>query len=91
MRSSPAVSRIPIGLSEPSKAPALRCPSYSYNGDHRAAYLLLDDFQPTIRRVEYDVSKELKALSVFGLPHSDWIIRTLESASAQMPWLLICR
>jgi len=51
---------------------------------------LLDDSTPcgstpTIRRVEYDVDKELKALSTCGLPHSDWIARTLESASPQMP------
>lgn len=57
----------------------------SYDGDCRAAYLLLDDSEPTIRRVEYDVEKELKALSVSGLPHSDWIARTLRSGSPQMP------
>ena len=31
--------------------------SLSYDGDRRAAYLLLDDSTPTIRRVEYDVRK----------------------------------
>jgi predicted phosphodiesterase len=59
--------------------------SLSYDGDRRAAYLLLDDSQPSIRRVEYDVDKELKALSDCGLPHADWIARILESASPQMP------
>jgi predicted phosphodiesterase len=59
--------------------------SLSYDGDPRAAYLLLDDSQPEIRRVEYDVDSEIKALSACGLPHSDWIARTLESASPQMP------
>jgi len=64
--------------------------SLSHDGDRRAAYLLLDDSAPsgstpTIRRVEYDVDKELKALSSCGLPHSDWIARTLETASPQMP------
>jgi Calcineurin-like phosphoesterase superfamily domain len=59
--------------------------SLSYDGDCRAAYLLLDDSEPTIRRVEYDVEKELKALSASGLPHSDWIARTLRSGSPQMP------
>jgi len=53
--------------------------------DRRAAYLLLDESTPTIRRVEYDMAKELKALSDSGLPHSDWIARTLESARPQMP------
>jgi predicted phosphodiesterase len=59
--------------------------SLSYDGDHRAAYLLLDDFQPTIRRVEYDVDQELNALSACGLPHADWMARTLAAANPQMP------
>jgi predicted phosphodiesterase len=59
--------------------------SLSYDGDRRAAYLLLDDFQPTIRRVEYNVAREVKALANCGLPHSDWMAKTLASASPQMP------
>jgi predicted phosphodiesterase len=59
--------------------------SLSYDGDPRAAYLLLDESKPTIRRVEYDVEKELKALSNCGLPHSDWVAKTLRSASPQIP------
>jgi putative phosphoesterase len=57
--------------------------SLSYDGDRRAAYLLLDDCKPIIRRVEYDVDREIKALSHCGLPHSDWIAKTLESAGPQ--------
>ncbi len=59
--------------------------SLSYDGDRRAAYLLLDDSKPEIRRVDYDVSRELKALSACGMPHADWLARTLETASPQMP------
>ena len=59
--------------------------SLSYDGDPRAAYLLLDDSTPTIRRVDYDVEREIKALSDCGLPHADWIARMLASASPQMP------
>ena len=59
--------------------------SLSYDGDRRAAYLLLDDSTPAIQRVEYDVYKEMKALAGCGLPHSDWIARTLESGWPQMP------
>jgi diadenosine tetraphosphatase ApaH/serine/threonine PP2A family protein phosphatase len=59
--------------------------SLSYDGDPRAAYLLLDDSKPTIRRVEYDVNREIKAVSVCGLPHADWIVKTLERARPQMP------
>ncbi len=35
--------------------------SLSFDGDPRAAYLLLDDDKPAIRRVEYDVDREIKA------------------------------
>lgn len=56
-----------------------------YDGDPRASYLLLDDTTPRIRRVEYDVSKEIRALSTSGFPHTEWIARTLKSGSPQMP------
>ena len=59
--------------------------SLSYDGDPRASYLVLDDFRPTIRRVGYDVGRELKALSICGLPHAAWVAKMLESASPQMP------
>jgi putative phosphoesterase len=59
--------------------------SLSYDGDRRAAYLLLDDSAPTIRRVEYDVDKEVKALARCGLPHSEWIAKTLLAGRPQMP------
>jgi len=59
--------------------------SLSYDGDRRAAYLLLDESKPAIRRVEYAVDKELKALSACGLPHADCVAKILESGSAQMP------
>jgi predicted phosphodiesterase len=59
--------------------------SLSHDGDRRAAYLLLDDGKPEIRRVEYDVDREIQALSARGLPHADWVARILQSASPQMP------
>jgi putative phosphoesterase len=59
--------------------------SLSYDGDPRAAYLLVDDLRPTIRRVEYEIDKEIRALSSCGLPHSDWLARMLKSASPQLP------
>jgi putative phosphoesterase len=59
--------------------------SLSFDGDRRAAYLLLDDTTPTIRRVEYDVDKELRALATCGFPHSDWIAKTLRAAAPQIP------
>jgi predicted phosphodiesterase len=59
--------------------------SLSYDGDRRAAYLLLDDDVPTIRRVEYDVEREIQAVCACGLPHSEWIAGMLGSASFKMP------
>jgi putative phosphoesterase len=56
-----------------------------YDGDRRAGYLLIDDSTIEIRRVEYDLAKELKALRSSGIPHADWIARTLEIGSPQMP------
>jgi diadenosine tetraphosphatase ApaH/serine/threonine PP2A family protein phosphatase len=58
--------------------------SLSYDGDRRAAYLLLENSKPSIRRVDYDINQELKALSVCGFPHADWIAKILESARPQM-------
>src|SRR6202451_2304430 len=46
--------------------------SLSYDGDRRAAYLLLDGSNPSISRVEYDVGGALRALAAFGLPRFGW-------------------
>jgi hypothetical protein len=54
-----------------------------YDGDTRAAYLLLDDEEPAIRRVEYDIAKEVRELADCGLPHASWIARTIECAAPQ--------
>jgi predicted phosphodiesterase len=59
--------------------------SLSYDGDRRAAYLLLDESKPAIRRVEYDVDREIKELAGCGLPHADWVAKIIESACPQMP------
>jgi putative phosphoesterase len=59
--------------------------SLSYDGDPRAAYLLLDDSVPGIRRVQYDVEREVSALSSCGMPHAGWIARMLAGASPSMP------
>jgi putative phosphoesterase len=56
-----------------------------YDGDRRAAYLLLDDWVPSIRRVEYDVEREVGALSASAIPHAAWIVKMLEGAVPCMP------
>jgi len=59
--------------------------SLSYDGDPRASYLLLDDSTPEIRRVPYDVDREIRALQASSMPHADWIAQILKSASFVMP------
>jgi putative phosphoesterase len=59
--------------------------SLSYDGDPRASYALLDDSEATIRRVEYDIQKEVRALRDQRVPHAEWIANMLQSASPQMP------
>jgi len=59
--------------------------SLSHDGDPRAAYILLDESRPAIRRVEYDVDRELKALSGCGLPHADWVAKMLARGCFELP------
>jgi diadenosine tetraphosphatase ApaH/serine/threonine PP2A family protein phosphatase len=59
--------------------------SQSFDGDSRASYLIVDDGVPKIRRVEYDLEREIRAISASGLPHSDWVARTLRAARPEMP------
>ena len=56
-----------------------------YDGDPRASYVLLDEGRPEIRRVEYDVEKEWKALAACGLPGAAWTAKMLRTSSTQMP------
>ena len=44
-----------------------------YDGDPRASYLLLTDGQPEIRRVEYDIEREIKSLLASNYPHKEWL------------------
>ena len=57
----------------------------SYDGDPRASYLILDDGVPAVRRVAYDMDRELKALAVCGMPGAEWTSRMLRTSSPQMP------
>jgi diadenosine tetraphosphatase ApaH/serine/threonine PP2A family protein phosphatase len=59
--------------------------SLSFDGDPRAAYLLLEAATPVIRRVAYDVDRELKTLAGSGFPHVDWIAKILRLATPQLP------
>ena len=59
--------------------------SLSCDGDARASYLLIDDDVPTIRRVPYDLAAEARALVASGIPHTEWVVQSLEKASFVMP------
>jgi diadenosine tetraphosphatase ApaH/serine/threonine PP2A family protein phosphatase len=56
-----------------------------FDGDPRASYLVLEGGTPLIRRVEYDVEKELKALSSCDLPGAALTAKMLRTSSPQMP------
>jgi len=56
-----------------------------YDGDPRAAYLLVDAGVPMIRRIPYVVEREIKLLSQSGLPHAEWTARMLRNARFEMP------
>jgi putative phosphoesterase len=56
-----------------------------YDGDSRAAYVLIEDSKAMVRRVEYDLERELKALADSRLPHWNWIAKMLRSGSPQLP------
>jgi diadenosine tetraphosphatase ApaH/serine/threonine PP2A family protein phosphatase len=59
--------------------------SLSYDGDRRASYLLMDESGPVIRRVEYDVDREIAELRGSGIPHAGWIAKMLALGSFAMP------
>ena len=56
-----------------------------YDGDPRASYAVLDHGSPSIRRVAYDVEREIQTLMTSGLPHAEWVARLLRSAAPQIP------
>lgn len=56
-----------------------------YDGDPRATYVLIEDSRAMVRRVEYNLEAELKALTESRLPHWDWIAKMLRSGSPQLP------
>jgi putative phosphoesterase len=57
----------------------------SYDGDPRASYLVFDQGTPSIRRVEYNIERELNALASCGLPGATWTAKMLRTSSPQMP------
>jgi predicted phosphodiesterase len=56
-----------------------------YDGDPRASWLLLDEDRPTIRRVAYDLERELQLLAASGLPGAAWTAKMLRASAPAMP------
>jgi putative phosphoesterase len=56
------------------------CLSLSYDGDPRAAYALVDPGGIAIRRVEYDIDREARALVSSGFPYAAWMADMLRAA-----------
>lgn len=56
-----------------------------YDGDPRASYLLIDDGKPAIRRVEYDIEKEVGRLLASDYPYKEWIAEMRRKASYVPP------
>lgn len=52
-----------------------------YDGDPRASYLMMDNGRPSIRRVKYDIDKEVGRLMASDYPHKEWIAAMRRSGS----------
>ena len=57
-----------------------------YDGDPRASYLLIDNDQPEIRRVEYDVEAEARRLLASNYPYKHWLAEMRRSGTYLPPF-----
>ena len=57
----------------------------SLDGDPRASYLLIDGATIQVRRIEYDLEREIRAVTASRMPHADWTARIIRSAKPEMP------
>jgi diadenosine tetraphosphatase ApaH/serine/threonine PP2A family protein phosphatase len=56
-----------------------------YDADPRAAYLLLDGDDISVRRVEYDIDEEVAALTRHNIPHAEWLATVLRAGKYIAP------
>jgi putative phosphoesterase len=56
-----------------------------FDGDPRASYLIVDQGKPEVRRVAYDVEREVQGLLRSGYPDAERIAETLRTARYVMP------
>jgi putative phosphoesterase len=56
-----------------------------YDGDQRASYVLVTKGEVSIRRVEYDVEREIRELRGRRYPHAEWLMSILRTAQYNSP------
>ena len=59
--------------------------SFSYDGDPRAAYVLIDDDDVVVRRVEYNVEEEIRLLAAARYPDAEWMAQMYRAARPVPP------
>jgi len=52
-----------------------------WDGDARASYLLIEDGEPIVRRVAYDIERHIADLDRSGYPSSRWLAQQARSAA----------
>lgn len=77
----PGVRRLADGLTVVNAGSA----GLPFDGDARASYAVVDDGVATIRRVEYDVERELRELARCGLPCAAWTAKMIRARGPAMP------
>ncbi len=58
-----------------------------YDGDPRSSYLIIEDGEPRIRRVEYDLDRHLADLKTSGYPTARWLAQQARTAKGGFPKL----
>jgi putative phosphoesterase len=77
----PYVRPLPDGLTVANAGSA----GLPWDGDPRAAYLLVDDGQASVRRVAYDTEREARALTASGFPLASWLAGVHRAARYERP------
>lgn len=59
--------------------------SLSYDGDPRASYAIVDEHNIVLRRVAYDIGREITRLKQSNYPFADWLATILKTGSYIRP------
>ncbi|PZR67547.1 MAG: hypothetical protein DLM66_10830 [Candidatus Dormiibacter spiritus] len=58
-----------------------------YDGDAGSSYLIIEDGEPSVRRVEYDLDRHLADLKASGYPTARWLAEQARTARGGFPKL----